>query len=768
MKTIVDQLKNLHFGKRADTVAPHKFALLLALADLFDSNSVQKNEFVITEDLEKLYLHEFQQLCPTYDMNLATIDHPFYHLKNDGFWFLHIKPGFHERFKEIESTQNMRFTKNRINETVQYGYFSDTFFEYLKEETSRIEIKKIIKEIYFQATNLINNVKQKAISLVTDKKGQCDYCGNSFIDYLDSLQRTNGSNKNALAEAQANNPHFHKIHVAHPLAQKVLDELMSPNGGHVILTGHAGDGKSTIALEVFKYLLGISPEKPLSTPMKIREDVQGFSIIKDLSERKKSEDGLLIEEIIKKKNRFLLVSNTGTLLELFKSQADRFALNPVEMEGDVLSAISNEQGRGNIHWGENRFLVFNLAKIDNLKIARSVLEKMIDPMQWEDCRSCPSQIACPVRMNVDLIRIHQDRVLERIFLVYRRMYEYGTRLTMRQLTEHLAYFITSGLNSYKLSQLIPQVGRLMPGTFLFCNRFFGDNGRIINEEAQQMQAIIEIRKQRFGTQPSPSWERKLWLNIHGSSMQLGIEELETDFGLLRVCGGSLRSNERMKCHPDHAREQVRRLLFFFFDFRGNDCSYLSQFLNSSSLLSWINWQKQRATLEPLEKNKLALQLFHVLQEHFTGVRLPEGADGYDQRLYVTLSRKRKDVRQSAQVVLVDIDWKDKTKLMLMTSQDVLGEERTDLVLKGVEQLEGTQLHLSLPFLDYMTQRHYGGLGEVLQLAYVQRLERFKADIQRKVHKKEDGVMFVRLKTDHTFKRQMYAVHKNRMEVSDDV
>jgi hypothetical protein len=63
-------------------------------------------------------------------------------------------------------------------------------------------------------------------------------------------------------------------------------------------------------------------------------------------------------------------------------------------------------------------------------------------------------------------------------------------------------------------------------------------------------------------------------------------------------------------------------------------------------------------------------------------------------------------------------------------------------------------------------RHFGEVGEMLQAAYVERLERFKARIQDLATESPAHVMLVRLKTDHTFRRQQYTVRAGRLEVTD--
>ena len=281
-----------------------------------------------------------------------------------------------------------------------------------------------------------------------------------------------------------------------------------------------------------------------------------------------------------------------------------------------------------------------------------------------------------------------------------------------------------------------------------------------------MQAIQDIRRQGFGERPCPIWERKLWLKLRDRNFRLGVEHCDEEFNLLREHGSGPGDDNRPGLTPDQAREQVRRMLFFLYDFSPEEPSFLTQFLNSQTILRWLEWQKPGARLEMTEKSSIEHRIYHVLQEHFTGVRLPERATGQDRRLYITLSRRRNEIRQSAQVVLAQIDWSNELVLDLVLRQNSIGNARTDLELNGRGRLNGASLVLTLPFLDYVVMRHYGELGEILQAAYVERLERFKTQIQKLAKETRSNVMLVRLKTDHTFRRQQYAVSDNKVEVID--
>ncbi|WP_291321932.1 hypothetical protein [Desulfonatronospira sp.] len=768
MDTVLESLRRISFGKRHDKVSPHKFALLLALAQLYENNPDRENKFTIqTDNLEQLFKSNFQRLDSEYNHNLATIDHPFFYLKNDGFWFLVVKPGCKDRYSVIESSKDMRFTKKRLLELVDYAYFSAKFDQCLRTRKCRNDFcREIIKlfgdhrnEIKLKFSNLHDYTNCDGIS-EPKLRHEKETPFNKFVTYLNSLQRTNAKNENSLAESQACNPLFAEIHVPQPIAKHIVHDLSSQKGRHVILTGHAGDGKSTVALEVFKQLMGIPAKEALSGYLSERVDIpdRPITLVKDLSERHRDQDNELLQELLAQDRRFLLVSNTGTLLDFFKSQASSLKVDEVSLESQVLTAISQPSGEGSLVLGEVSFHVFNMALMDNLPVARQIFEKIVTSNLWDDCthRKCRPQ--CPICLNIDLLKHHQGRVLERIFLAYRRMYEYGTRLTIRQLTEHIAYMVTSGLEEADIRTMHERQDNI-GSEYMFFNRFFGDNGRADDPAAQQMHTVREIKRQEFGGRLLPAWERKLWLRSHGSKIPIGVAGYSQQFDRLRELGSR---------GGVHAREQVRRILYFLYDFSTDDHSYLANYLNSPAILRWSGWQTAGAKLQESERVKLRQQVFHVLQEHLTGVRLPEISSHHrdDQRLYVTLSRRRNEVRQSAQVVLAYVDWNTATNLSLDIRPNVTGNYRAELVLKGQAPIEGVDLPLTLPFLDYVLMRHFGELGEVLQAAYVERLERYKAQIQEGAGSAGESVMLVRLKTDHTFRRQHYTLHNNRLEVSD--
>jgi serine/threonine protein kinase len=594
------------------------------------------------------------------------------------------------------------------------------------------------------------------------------YDPNPFVPYLNSLHSRNAETDNALAEAQARNPLFGFIHVPHPLVMTFETTLLGSKKRHVIVTGHAGDGKSTIAVELIKRLRGLPPDQPLATPLRRREDITArgisLSFVKDFSEWSPPEQSQLLAEMLAPEGRrFFLISNTGTMLDTFKTHEQATNGDSMRIESELLGAIS-KSGGSDLQFHDCSFYVVNIAMIDNLGIAQQIFERMLRLDRWKTCHSHECRHHCPILKNVALMQANQAVVTERLFIAYRRMYEYGHRLTLRQLCAHLAYMITSGLNYQDILRISERARPPLMSEFMFFNRFFGDNGREVDQPALQLRALRAVRDQGFGVQSCPTWERKLWLTSRTATFQLRAPDSPDDFARLQSIGAGLESSDLVTAAQ--AREQVRRAVFFLHTFDGTDASFLRVFLKSIMVLDFARWQTQPSeTLSLQETASLQRRILHVLQEHFTGVRLPEGTPS-DRHLFVTLSRRSHDVRQSAQVVLAGYP-EEEFRIRLVTQENGGAGLRRELVLDG-PGLPGTLLlRLGLPFLDYVMMRNQGEVGQDLQTSFVDRLERFKGQlIQHAESRNTDDIMLVRLRTNNTFRRQIFSVRGERLEVTD--
>lgn len=764
-KLLVEEIQNLSLS--GNNFKPHKYIALLTAVSYLRMKSFLDNKIFYDAQFKTLFSEYFSVYSSEHDRDRPYT--PFFHLRTTSFWNLIPR---YDNCDALQSTNSIG-GPSMLLDIVDHVELSQSMMEIIICEDSRNQLISLI-EFCLKTKNMNNNTNTTSSTAVDydvySKPSLLVACRNTFVDYLTTLQRLGGGNENAIAEAQSTNSHFTFIHTPHPLAEVIVQEINSNQKRHIIITGHAGDGKSTIALEVFKSLKGIPHEKQLETQMQPQENLtvngREITIIKDFSERDKNEDQQLVDELIDSPKKFLIISNTGTLLNFFINNSERFGFNNLDVESSVLAAISNQTGEEKLVLTDTEYRVFNLAMLDNLQLARKIFEKMLSPCCWQDCNNHECRANCPIYHNVALMQQNIERIADRLFLAYRRMFEYGTRLTMRQITEHLAYMITSGLGQKELDIFQHKgISPLTQTQYMFYNRFFGDNGCVVDDDVLQMQAVRDVRTQEFGVWPSAAWERRLWARQDISAFEWPIGGCKNQFEQLRnIASRSLPSTGSF-ITPSQARDQIRRMLYFLYDFSIGEQVYINHFLNSPKILLWLSWQEGKNKLDAGEGFEIEHSIYHVLQEHFTGLRLPENVQNSgDRRLYVTLSRKRSEVRQTAQIVLAYVAW-SALKLKLVETKPAVGSSRVDMELEWPD-CEEEGLKLDLPFLDYVTLRHFGEMNGNLKTSYINRLERFKARVQKFAALDDESVMLIKLRTDHSFRRQWYTIKHGKLEVSD--
>jgi hypothetical protein len=728
--------------KTQETFKPHKYLVLLSVIKLFDSPSFRQKQIYYNE----IFLNIFTQLFNTYasanDRNRPYA--PFFHLKSHSFWSLRANAGKEKELSEASSVGGPGI----LNELVQCALVSDELFVALSSNASR----KVLEQHIISILSTQHSMRTDMTTPWAQNSG--------FVLYINSLHCIDANSDGALAEKQATNPLFHGIQVKHPWATHFAEALLqSADKTHIILTGHAGDGKSTIALELYKILTKTEELDSLPSGLPKRADVlNGISIIKDLSEWTTEEQDQLFSEMATGTRRFVLVSNTGCLLSLFRRQAHSFGKSSVEVENDLLTALDATAGM-TLCTHVGFFEINNLARLDNITAALDLFKKLITSPLWNMCAECSLHTHCPIFQNVRIIRQYKGRILARMNFLLRRTVDYGNRLTMRQLSAHFAYMLTSGLDCEKVTDRLQKKQNFPQEQYMFFNRFWGDDGWRLDVNATQLKSTHWIREQGFGTTYAPSMERLIWLHSDKVSFDLGVPEMASMFKHLQAKALSTSMSEHFQ-----ARTQIRRMVYFFFEDskrqRETDL-FLGAFLNSPMLCEYQGWL-QDSGLFSRRRNVLKDQLFHVLQEQFSGIKLPEGALT-EKTLYITLNRRQRNIRQSSQIMLGKIDFNDSFDVRLVPDDG----GKIELLLSGKGVFKGAVMPLALPFLDYIFARKSGGIGSVLQVAYVDRLENLKSELLKRCQDVEDDqLLLLKLDANNIIRRQRMTCAGTSLEVSN--
>ena len=318
---------------------------------------------------------------------------------------------------------------------------------------------------------------------------------------------------------------------------------------------------------------------------------------------------------------------------------------------------------------------------------------------------CPVTTPCHIYTNVRLIQANPEMVLRRIELIYRRLYEYGVRLTMRQMVGHLAYALTGGKGCSQVRRLGEVALEAARVSFLFSNRFFGDDGQAQLPEADQLLPVRRLRDAGFGVMLEPLFERGAWSN-NADALPLTGEAL----GLAR----KLRGDGEI-VGPEE-RAQIRRLVYFFAPLMDEARKqYIATFLQSPTILEYLRITRQDRHLSAQDEAKWRDRVLQVLQEHFTGVKLPEDYGDGISRIYLTLNRRSS--ASSTQMVLAELPTDDFKVCLKRGHRSVPGSS-------GLALTEGRTACIDLPFLTRSRRTGRGSRTAVSLL--LRQVERFRA------------------------------------------
>ena len=320
---------------------------------------------------------------------------------------------------------------------------------------------------------------------------------NDFVAYLNSINNVGGDSTGSLAESQVKSNYFQMVKVDRRLGDYISDSVLSSDYKAFILTGHAGDGKTSILIQVLKKLGYLDEHEGLS----VEKEYPGFYYIKDMSEIAEENQETVLRKALsapKHGRSSLLISNTGPLLNAFStlekkrkdaageiySEEDQIAL-----QSTLLSQLDKNEDKEVVVAGY-RFLLINIARVDNVTFSSLILKKLINPQLWVSCDTCSCKDRCPILNNQKLVSAQIDRVSSFVENFYRFLYENDKRMTIRQMVGQLSFALTGNLNCNEISS------KYLKEPFFnynFANLFFGYYGIDERKELGQIKGIDQIR-----------------------------------------------------------------------------------------------------------------------------------------------------------------------------------------------------------------------------------------------------------------------------------
>lgn len=305
-----------------------------------------------------------------------------------------------------------------------------------------------------------------------------------FILYMNSLHNYNAQNPNSYGEKNVSNPFFKDVMVEVALSKHILKSLQGDEAHAIVLTGHAGDGKTSIMYQVLSKLgIEFDPDIKifdctLTSGRKCR-CIKDFSEISDKEKKEVLENALTMPQ---NGDFVFMVANTGPLINTFgllfndgneREQAKIELIDSMDSNTGKIASIK-----------DYKICVINVATLDNTYFATQFVEKITQDKLWMGCEECPKKNYCHILANRNMILANKQRVFEFLNMHYIWLTEHGKRLTIRSMTEQLAYMLTGGLNCGEVSMIEPY-------KYLFSNLFFGYVGTVLNSKAHNIHAVKE-------------------------------------------------------------------------------------------------------------------------------------------------------------------------------------------------------------------------------------------------------------------------------------
>lgn len=507
----------------------------------------------------------------------------------------------------------------------------------------------------------------------------------SYIRYLNSLHSASGDNKNSYAESNITSPFFSKTSVPRKVGDYIASSLLKDRPELLILTGHAGDGKTSLLLQVLLQWGILREGETLHSDGRfLLPNGRYCTYVKDFSEDVADIQHQKLKhyvERVRSGESVFLVANTGPLIATFESVFSR------QLQTQLVNAIDRNDAKVEQYDGVP-VAVLNAATIDNSSFVKPFLEKVLDAGLWTPCAACEKADSCPIYNNAKLVRKASDRIGTFIQNHYIWVQEHDHKFTIRQIVAHLAYSITGGLGCEDVPGLpTDHLRSKYLFTFLFSNLFFGYRGFDVDPYSGMLAAVRDILSENYDRKRYQA-DEKLFV----------VEDYQSFLPEVRSLLSELRQSLSLYTPEDISKWQAAvRRTYIMFD-TDEDEGRKETLLRDVYSVWFPRYLRirQNATVEVKDKTLVIL----ALQMLFMGTSADK------KSVKITLMRSS-GITQSVQLVLDEL----KTgKFYLVTEKvsdfdDSFSRYRLSLHVKGKRVAE-----ITLPMLNYFYEISQGAIA----------------------------------------------------------
>lgn len=548
---------------------------------------------------------------------------------------------------------------------------------------------------------------------------------NPYIQYLQSMNNANSANDNAIAESQITSPYYDHIRIERELGTYLINTIKE-KPSVILLTGHAGDGKTGLLHQILRTLDIIGPKENLNTKdvRYVEEFSSSLLYVKDMSELTLNEQVTFLKEGFEVKEAggsAIIISNTGPLIEAFKEYEKTISsdtdLNAIEM--DILKMMDNNGGEAKIV-GQHEVVLINLARIDNTGLVPQLFEKILQPDLWSPCQTCSVAGSCPIYNNYHTIQENKESVITFIEAFYRWLYETDKRLTIRQILAHLTYSITGNLDCKTLSIKKTEENLF---NYHFANLFFGFVGTGSSSDALKIKAIQEIQSLRIDEKELPH-NYNIFVRNDFSMLKKEVRHLTEKFWFNEMRFYNRNSSDlHLDEKPYLLRKAMRRMQVLFGEYTYEEREVL---LAKVFVPVFPKYLKMRE--EPLKKREL--RILEQMVVRALNAILVGNTEGLKAEGVLYLPLKRNDGgAQNVQLLLGKVE----TNEISIVQKEV--ESKFDKEIRFYQiELKFSKIKesfpLSLLLLDYFDNVARGSVSTKLNPSLTHGVDKMKAKIYK--------------------------------------
>ncbi len=545
---------------------------------------------------------------------------------------------------------------------------------------------------------------------------------NGFVNFLNSVQNYGAANQNAIAEMAIQSPYFEKIQVERKIIDFLHDKIT--NNDFIILTGHAGDGKTTLLSQVIRsFGVNLPSLEPVGT---VNLGDKTLQYAKDFSELTHEAQDEIMRSGFKKDHPVLLIANTGPLMNSFK----RICLECNET--DILSAMDTPAGKEIYYSDLGKVFILNIARVDNTDFIVHFLRNIIQDELWNECESCPHKNICHIISNRNIFKNRFPHASKMVNDFYVWLQEYDKRATIRQMTAHFAFSFTGGMTCQDVAKIASST---MKYDYLFSNLFFGCKGATPLQNAQNLECVKLINEAGFDKKPTLIDYRLF--NERDYSMLFVPDSPLSELLDKEINGSQFR-------RPEEVQTVVKRAYLFF----GSESELDREAQRKQTFSEWFDTYLSLRNNGGNPIGKMKETIYQAINTLFIG----EMTTGEDSQNIIKLTLRRNNEQTCNVQLLSGRIATDDISFECVPEETIAGYKQYRLVLR----YKDLSYPIGLPLLNYFNEIHRGIILTDIDPLLSNGIDSLKAELLERCDKKHEDneVPVVFLQGSHWTRRTL--------------